>query len=80
MFQKYRTIIGILAGLPFILAYPAVLFIAKITNYKIILISQGTVNIASMNNQEGQAILLKLNNSPTFLTFNILAGLVELSV
>ena len=38
MLKKYRTAIGILAGLPFILAYPAVLFIAKVTNYKIILI------------------------------------------
>ena len=38
MFEKYRTVIGALAGLPFILAYPLVIYIAKVTNYRILLI------------------------------------------
>ena len=38
MLNKYRLVIGILAGLPFILVYPVIIYVAKVTNYKIILI------------------------------------------
>jgi len=39
MFKKYRTLIGILAGLPFILIYPITIYIAKVTSGRIYLLN-----------------------------------------